>query len=238
MIRSDGRNYNVLRPITVQRGAMKYPQGSCLIECGLTRVLCSASIEEIVPPFLKGTQTGWLTAEYGMLPCSTQTRIPREKNSGRTQEIQRLIGRALRSICDVKSIGERTIRIDCDVLQADGGTRTASISGGFIALVEALALLKKQGVIKKIPVSAYLGAISVGIVKNTLLLDLNYEEDSRAETDMNIVMNSKDEFVEIQGTAEHGSFSKNVFDKMLDLAREGIHQVLEIQKKAVGEILS
>ncbi len=236
-MRRDGRDFNQIRKIEFKRNFIENAEGSCLIELGQTRVICTASVEESVPLFLRGKAQGWLTAEYGMLPRSTQTRISRERVSGRSFEIQRLIGRALRSIIDLTKLGEITIWIDCDVIQADGGTRTASIMGGFVALIDCLSKLKSSGRIREIPVYKYLGAISVGMVEGKLLLDLNYLEDSKAEIDMNVVMNSEFEFVEIQGTAERGSFSKNILDGMLDLAKEGIAKIIEEERRIFGDIL-
>ncbi|PIS33312.1 MAG: ribonuclease PH [Candidatus Omnitrophica bacterium CG08_land_8_20_14_0_20_41_16] len=238
MIRIDGRGADKIRKVNITRNYIKYPEGSCLIELGNTKVICTASVEETVPPFLKGTGTGWVTAEYGMLPRSCGTRIPRGKNSGRTYEIQRLVGRSLRTITEMKSLGGRTIWIDCDVIQGDGGTRTASITGSFIALVDAIARLKKDGKINEIPVKDYVAATSVGIVNGALFLDLCYEEDSHAEVDMNIVMTASGKFIEIQGTAERNPFSKDEMDKMLDLAKRGIEDLFSIQRKLVGDILS
>ena len=197
MARIDGRGFDKIRKVTITRNYIKYPEGSCLIELGNTRVICTASVEEVVPPFLRGTGTGWVTAEYGMLPRSCNTRIPRGKDSGRTYEIQRLVGRSLRSVTQMKDLGERTIWIDCDVIQGDGGTRTAAITGSFVALVDALAKMKKEGKISKIPVSDYVAATSVGILNDTLMLDLCYEEDSKAQVDMNVVMTGSGEFIEI-----------------------------------------
>ena len=238
MPRTDGRNPDQLRKIKIIKNFVKHAEGSCLIECGLTRVICTASVEENVPPFLKGKGTGWVTAEYGMLPRSTDTRMKREKTltSGRTLEIQRLIGRSLRGVVDLKQLGERTVKIDCDVIQADGGTRTASITGGFIALALALGKIKKQNLIDRVPLTDYVAAVSVGIYKGQPLLDLNYEEDSRADMDMNVVMVGSGKFVEVQGTAEKRPFSKNEMDRLLDLAGKGIRQLIEIQRKHVGKI--
>ncbi len=230
MQRNDKRDFDQIRDIKIERNVIKYPKGSCLISCGQTRVICTATVEESVPLFLKGSNTGWLSAEYGMLPASTNNRIPRDKKNGRVYEIQRLIGRALRSVINLKDIGERTIKIDCDVLQADGGTRTASITGGFIALADCLKSLKGDHLITKIPLSSYLAAVSVGIVEGNLLLDLNYQEDSSADVDMNVVANSKEEFVELQGTAEKGCFSRNLLNGMLDLSLKGIKQIIDIEK--------
>jgi len=237
MIRQDGRGLDKIRRVQINRNYIKYAEGSCLIELGNTRVICTASIEESVPPFLKGTGTGWVTAEYGMLPRSCHTRIQRGKNSGRTYEIQRLVGRSLRAICDMKPLGERTIRIDCDVIQADGGTRTASITGSFLALADALYKLKKGGLINKIPVKDFVAATSVGIVNGDLLLDLTYEEDSKAEVDMNIVMTGGGEFIEIQGTAERKTFNKDQTDKLLTLAKKGIEELVDIQRNLLKDIL-
>jgi ribonuclease PH len=194
-------------------------------------------VEESVPPFLKGTGTGWVTAEYGMLPRSCQTRIQRGKDSGRTYEIQRLVGRSLRAVTDMKPIGERTIWIDCDVIQADGGTRTASITGSFLALADALYKLKKDGLIKKIPVKDFVAATSVGILNGETLLDLTYEEDSKAEVDMNVVMTAEGEFIEIQGTAERKTFNKEQADQLLTLAKKGIAELIDIQKNLLKDIL-
>jgi len=237
MARIDGRNYDAVRKVRLTRDFISKAEGSCLIELGKTRVVCTASVEEKVPVFLRGKGTGWVTAEYGMLPRSTGSRRQRDRLSGRTFEIQRLIGRSLRSTVDMSYLGERTIWIDCDVIEADGGTRTASITGGFIALVDCLNKLKEENKISSIPVSAYLSAISVGIVKRELLLDLNYFEDSRADVDMNVVMNSKGEFVEIQGTAEKNSFSKKLLDNMLDLSKKGIDSLMDEQRKLLRDIL-
>lgn len=237
MTRNDNRGLDRLRKVTTTRNYIKYAEGSCLIELGNTKVVCTATIEESVPTFLKGSGTGWLTAEYGMLPRSCETRIPRDKTSGRTYEIQRLVGRSLRSVVDMKSLGERTIRLDCDVIQADGGTRTASITGSFIALVDALNKLKKEGLITKIPIKDFVAATSVGIVENSILLDLSYAEDSKAEVDMNIVMTGKGEFIEVQGTAEGKTFTKEQMDKLLSLAQNGIGQLIDIQKSLFKDIL-
>ncbi len=237
MARIDGRNYDAVRKVKLTRSFISKAEGSCLIELGKTRVVCTASVEDKVPVFLRGKGTGWVTAEYGMLPRSTDSRRQRDRLSGRAFEIQRLIGRSLRSTVDMSCLGERTIWIDCDVIEADGGTRTASITGGFIALVDCLNKLKEENKISSIPVSAYLSAISVGIVKRELLLDLNYFEDSRADIDMNVAMNSKGEFVEIQGAAEKNSFSKKLLDNMLDLSKKGIDFLIDEQRKLLRDIL-
>lgn len=233
-MRPDGRKNDELRPVKVTRGFIKNAEGSVLIELGNTRVICTASVEEKVPPFLKDQKKGWLTAEYSMLPRSTPTRTIRESTQGRiggrTHEIQRLIGRALRAIIDLEAIGERTIWIDCDVIQADGGTRTASITGAYIALVDAVKYLIKNGVIDKNPVKDYLAAVSVGIVNGTARLDLCYEEDSIAEVDMNVVMTGSGEFVEVQGTAEGKPFKKEILDNLLKLAETGISRLINLQK--------
>lgn len=236
MARSDGRKHNQLRKIKVTKNYIKHPHGSCLIESGDTRVICTAIVEEDVPPFLKNKNIGWVTAEYGMLPGSANSRIKRDKTSGRTQEIQRLIGRSLRSVVDTQKLGPRTVKIDCDVIQADGGTRTASITGGFIALALALGRIKKEGLIAEIPLIDYVAAISVGIYKGDLILDLNYEEDSQAQMDMNVVMTRKGKFVEVQGTAEREPFTKKELDRLTDLAEKGINELFLIQKQVIGSI--
>lgn len=239
MIRPNERLYDQLRPVRIIPGFLKHPDGSVLIEAGDTRVLCSAIVEEKVPPFLKGTGSGWVTAEYSLLPASTETRTQREatkgKISGRTSEIQRLIGRSLRAVVDLEMLGERTIWIDCDVIQADGGTRTASITGAFVALCLALKKLHEKGTISKIPLLDYVSAISVGKIDGVLLLDLEYSEDYRADVDMNVVMTGSGEFVEIQGTAEGVSFSKSELDEMLALANKGILELIALQKEVMGE---
>jgi ribonuclease PH len=237
MIRQDGRGLDKIRKVQITRNYIRHAEGSCLIELGNTHVVCTASIEESVPPFLRGSGTGWVTAEYGMLPRSCKTRIPRGKDSGRTYEIQRLVGRSLRAVTDMKLFGERTIWIDCDVIQADGGTRTASITGSFIALVDALSKLKKDNLINKMPIKDFVAATSVGILNGTLLLDLTYDEDSTADVDMNIVMTGKGEFIEIQGTAERKNFTKDQMDKLLALAAKGIEGLIDTQKKLIEDIL-
>ena len=237
MKRLDGRLPGQLRNIKVTKDYTKHAAGSCLIEFGDTRVLCTAMVEESVPPFLKNTGKGWVTAEYGMLPGSCPTRIRRNDSSGRTHEIQRLIGRSLRAVVDMSRLGERTVKIDCDVLQADGGTRTASITGGFIALALALKKLKNDGLLSDIPLKDYVAAVSVGMFEGKMLLDLKYEEDSNAEMDMNVVMVGKGEFVEIQGTAEKKTFSKKQTNELLNLAQKGIAELFVVQKKALGGIL-
>ncbi|MCX7793297.1 MAG: ribonuclease PH [Thermodesulfovibrionales bacterium] len=234
-MRPDGRKNDELRPVKITRGFIKNAEGSVLIELGNTKVICTASIEEKVPPFLKDQKKGWLTAEYSMLPRSTPTRTIRESTQGRiggrTHEIQRLIGRALRAILDLEAIGERTIWIDCDVIQADGGTRTASITGAYIALVDGVRHLIKNGIIDKNPVKDYLAAVSVGIVNGSPVLDLCYEEDSIAEVDMNVVMTGSGEYVEVQGTAEGKPFKKEVLDNLLKLAQSGIIKLINLQKE-------
>jgi len=236
-MRVDGRGDDKIRKVLITRNFIKYAEGSCLIEMGNTKVICTASVEMSVPPFLKGSGTGWVTAEYGMLPRSCQTRIPRGKDSGRTYEIQRLVGRSLRAVTDMKPLGERTIWIDCDVIQGDGGTRTASITGSFIALVDALHKIKKDGLISKVPIRDYVAAISVGKLNGSVLLDLCYDEDSRAQVDMNVIMTGSGEFIEIQGTAEREPFSKEQMDAMLALAKKGIEELFGIQRKLVGDIV-
>jgi ribonuclease PH len=238
MKRIDGRTGDELRPINIVLGYQSFAEGSALIELGQTRVLCSVSAEDRVPNFLKGQGTGWVTAEYAMLPRSTLTRTPRnispERQAGRNQEIQRLIGRSLRAVVDLAALGERTFTVDCDVLQADGGTRTAAITGGYVALVVALHNLRKRGTLSSIPLKGAVAATSVGIVGREVLLDLCYEEDFKAAVDFNVVMTDKGEYVEIQGTAEGKPFSKETVDSLLALATKGIKQLLKIQK----EILS
>ncbi len=237
MIRTDGRGLDKLRSVSIKRNYLKYPEGSCLIELGNTKVICTASVEESVPMFLKNSGHGWVTAEYGMLPRSCQSRIPRGKDSGRTHEIQRLIGRSLRAVTRMDKLGERTVWIDCDVLQGDGGTRTASITGSFIALADALHKIKQNGALKEMPIKDFVAATSVGIVGGDLILDLSYEEDSKADVDMNIVMTSKGEFIEVQGTSERNTFNKAQMDKLVDLAKKGIGELINLQKNALVEIL-
>jgi len=226
-----------LRPVKITRNYMKHAEGSVLIEMGDTKVICSASLEERVPQFLKNTGKGWITAEYSMLPRSTHTRTPRDsltgRGSGRAFEIQRLIGRSLRSVTDLSGFGERTIWIDCDVIQADGGTRTASITGAYVALVDAFRKMVKDGLIEKIPIKGSVAAISVGKVDGKVLLDLNYEEDSRAEVDMNVVMTGDGKFVEIQGTAEESVFTRREMDELTRIAQKGIKQLIRIQKNVL-----
>ena len=236
MSRPDGRKLNQLREVRITKGYITHPEGSCLIEFGDTRVICTASVEERVPPFLQNSGKGWVTAEYGMLPGSTNTRIKRDRaaGSGRTLEIQRLIGRSLRGVVALDKLGERTVKIDCDVIQADGGTRTASITGGYIALALALQKLKKQGVLEEIPLTDCVAAISVGLYKGEEILDLNYIEDSNADMDMNVVMMGNGEFIEVQGTGEGSSFSKKELDGLLSLAQKGIEELIKIQKEIIG----
>ena len=236
MTRIAGRSFDQLRKIKVTKNFVKHAEGSCLIEFGHTRVICTASVEENVPPFLKGKGTGWVTAEYGMLPRSTDTRMKREitLTSGRTLETQRLIGRSLRGVVDAEQLGERTVKIDCDVIQADGGTRTASVTGGFIALALALQKIKKQNLIGRVPLTDYVAAVSVGVHKGQPLLDLDYREDSSADMDMNVVMVGSGKFVEVQGTAEKKPFSKKEMDQLLDLAEKGIRELIKMQRKYVG----
>jgi ribonuclease PH len=237
MARRDGRAADKMRKVKITRDYIKYAEGSCLIEMGNTKVICTASVEESVPPFLRNSGTGWVTAEYGMLPRSCQTRVSRGKDSGRTYEIQRLVGRSLRAVTGMKEMGERSIWIDCDVIQADGGTRTAAITGSFVALVDALNSLKKKGLINRIPIRDYVAATSVGIVGGVAVLDLCYEEDSQAEVDMNIIMTGSGKFIEIQGTAERNPFSKEQMDKLLHLAKKGIKKLINLQGKLVGTLL-
>ncbi|MFZ7102277.1 MAG: ribonuclease PH [Peptococcaceae bacterium] len=240
MKRMDGRKNDELRSVRITPGYIKFPEGSVLIEMGNTKVICNATIEEKVPAWLKGQEQGWITAEYSMLPRATEQRNQREaskgKITGRTHEIQRLIGRALRSVINLKALGERTIWLDCDVIQADGGTRTASITGSYIALIEALKKLKQQGVYSRLPVTDWLAAVSVGKIKGEIMLDLAYAEDSQAEVDMNIVMTGKGKFVEVQGTAEEDPFAREELAEMLALGEQGIKQLIALQKETVGEI--
>lgn len=231
MSRNDGRKPNELREIKVTKDYVMHAEGSCLIECGHTRVICTATVEESVPPFLKDTGKGWVTAEYAMLPRSCTTRVRRTPISARSQEIQRLIGRSLRSVVDLEKLGERTIRIDCDVLQADGGTRTASITGGFIALALSIMKIRERNHLIQMPLTDFVAAISVGVYKDELLLDVNYEEDSNAEMDMNVVKVGCGDFVEVQGTAEGAPFSKTQMDALLDLASQGINDLIDMQKE-------
>lgn len=233
MTRIDSRSPTQLRPVRMTVDYLDYAEGSVLIEAGKTRVLCAASIEEKVPPFLEGKGQGWVTAEYNMLPRATHTRSPRERDgrvSGRTQEIQRLIGRSLRAVVNMNSLGPRTITLDCDVLQADGGTRTASITAAYIALHRACSLLVKRGLLSVHPVRTAVAAVSVGVVGNDILLDLCYEEDSHADVDFNVVMTAQHEFIEVQGTGEGGVFSRATMDSLVALAEQGISELLEIQK--------
>jgi ribonuclease PH len=235
--RLDGRAYNELRPITIIPGYQSFAEGSALIKLGKTHVLCSVSVEERVPSFLKGSGTGWITAEYAMLPRATVTRTQRDSAvghiTGRNQEIQRLIGRSLRAAADMAALGERTLTIDCDVLQADGGTRTAAITGGYVALYKAMETLKNMGVISAIPLKSAVAATSVGVINNDMLLDLCYDEDSRAGVDFNVVMTSKGEFVEVQGTAEGKPFSSQTLNDLVALAEKGIRQLFQAQQEVL-----
>jgi len=235
MPRADGRANHDLRPVSMATGYNKYAEGSCLIELGDTVVICTASVLPEIPRFMAGGQRGWVTAEYGMLPRAGSERTPRARlqTSGRTQEIQRLVGRALRAVVDLDALGERTITLDCDVLQADGGTRTASVTGAYVALVEALKRLRTDGVFAKLPTFDALAAVSVGVVSGEVVLDLNYSEDSMASVDMNVVMTGSGKFVEVQGTAEGMPFTRERLDEMLALAGEGIKQLLSVQKEAL-----
>jgi len=236
-MRLKNRANNETRSIEIIRNYTKHAEGSVLIKCGDTHVICNASIEEKVPSFLKGKNQGWVTAEYGMLPRSTSTRMSREssrgKQSGRTQEIQRLIGRSLRAIIDLNSLGERTIHVDCDVIQADGGTRTASITGSYVALCDAINPLLEKGVLETTPIKDEVAAISLGIKDGEVLIDLDYEEDSTCDTDMNIIMTGKGKFVEVQGTAEGEPFSKEEMNKIILLAEKGISKIIESQRDAL-----
>jgi len=239
--RTHARPVDQLRPTVLTPHYLEHAEGSVLIEAGRTRVICTASVEDKVPPFLRGAGKGWVTAEYGMLPRATATRNSREasrgKQSGRTQEIQRLIGRSLRAVTQLEALGERTVWIDCDVIQADGGTRTAAITGGFVALVLALQRLKERGTLKQIPVTDHVAATSVGIVKGTPLLDLAYDEDSTADVDMNVVMTGDGRFIEVQGTAEGAPFTRESHDTLLALAEAGIGELVSLQRELVGEFI-
>jgi ribonuclease PH len=238
-VRPDGRQPDELRPITFERDYTEMTHGSCLVSFGRTRVLCTASVDEDVPRWMRGRGSGWVTAEYSMLPGASPERIRREvkdgRPSGRTQEIQRLIGRSLRAVCDMRVLGERQILVDCDVLQADGGTRTAAICGGYLALHDACARLVQQGSMAANPLTAFCAAISVGIVDGAPLLDLPYVEDVRAEVDMNVVMTSEERFVEVQGTAEGMPFTRGELDSLLGLAESGIAEIIELQREMVAE---
>ena len=241
-MRSDGRGSAELRPTRLTPGFLVHAEGSVLIEVGRTRVVCSASVEDRVPPFLRNTGKGWVTAEYGMLPRATSTRTQREatagKVGGRTQEIQRLIGRSLRSVTRLPELGERTVWIDCDVLQADGGTRTASITGGFVAMVLALDRMRHAGQIKSIPIQDYVAATSVGVVDGIPMLDLAYDEDSRADVDMNIVKTGDGRFIEIQGTAEGPPFERQALDDLMALGDKGVRELVALQRTVVASLLA
>ncbi len=241
MARSDGRAYDQLRPVKIARNYIMHAEGSVLVEVGNTKVIVTATVEEKVPSFLKGSGQGWVTAEYGMLPRATANRNPREaargKIGGRTSEIQRLVGRSLRSIVDLKNLGERTVWIDCDVIQADGGTRTASITGAFVALADALDGLRRQGLLTGIPLRNFVAATSVGIVQGQgILLDLAYEEDSQAQVDMNVVMTGDGRIVELQGTGEQSPFTQEEMLELLALGERGVRQLVEIQQDALGDV--
>lgn len=238
-MRPDGRKWDELRPVNITRGIMKYAEGSALIETGETRVLCTATLEDRVPPFLKDTGKGWITAEYSMLPRSTRDRVTRDsvrgRIGGRSHEIQRIIGRALRSVVSLEKLGERAITIDCDVIQADGGTRTASITGAFVAMSDAVFNLVSAGMLEENPVVDFIAAVSVGIAGGSLALDLNYEEDSSAEVDMNVAMTGSGMLVEVQGTAEGKPFSKRQLTQMIALAEKGITELIAKQKEILAE---
>lgn len=238
LARVDGRGNDEIRPITITRNFNKYAEGSVLIEAGDTKVICTATVDDKVPPFLRGKGQGWITTEYSMLPRATEARNVREmlRPSGRTMEIQRLIGRALRSVVDLSALGERTIWLDCDVIQADGGTRTLSITGAFIALADAIKFLKENNLIETNPINNFVAAISAGIVDGERLLDLVFEEDCRAQVDMNVVMTDTGQIVEIQGTGEAFPFSREELDGLMDLAFKGISELIQIQKKLIIDI--
>jgi ribonuclease PH len=239
-MRTDGRAANQLRPVRITPGFISQAEGSVLIEVGRTRVICTATVEEAVPAFLRGSGKGWITSEYSMIPRATNTRTPREstlgKKSGRTQEIQRLIGRALRASIALEKLGERQIWIDCDVIEADGGTRTASITGAFVAMSIAINRLVASGKLTGTPVRSHVAAVSVGVIKGVPMLDLDYPEDSTADVDFNVVMTDRDEFVEIQGTAERFPFSSAALEKLLSLGRQGIAELVDLQKKILNSV--
>jgi ribonuclease PH len=240
MPRADERKNNELRTLKITKNYIKYAEGSCLVELGNTKVIVTASVEDGVPTFLRNSGTGWVTGEYAMLPRSCRSRVPREVSKGRlggrTHEIQRLIGRALRTVTDMTKLGERTIWLDCDVIQADGGTRCASITGSFVSLALAFGKMKKDGLIKSVPLSDYVAAISVGIINGETVLDLDYDEDSKGEVDMNIVMTGKGKFIEVQGTAEKKPFNKEDLNKLTALAEKGIQEIIATQKKVLKGI--
>ncbi|MCH7744511.1 MAG: ribonuclease PH [Chloroflexi bacterium] len=237
MTRNDGRALNALRPVSITLGAQAYAEGSVIVETGQTRVLCAVSVEDGVPRFLRGTGQGWVTAEYSMLPRSTLTRTPRSSaTGGRTREIQRLIGRSLRAIVDMDKLGARTLTVDCDVLQADGGTRTAAITGAYVALYQAVLGMLKRDDISEMPIKNAIAATSVGIVGDQVMLDLCYEEDSRAEVDFNLVMTDEGEFVEVQGTAEGKPFSRESLNSILTMAEKGIEQLFQAQKEVIDSL--
>ena len=239
--RQDGRRQDELRKVQITKDYIKYAEGSCLMEVGETKVIATASVEDAVPSFLRGQKTGWITAEYGMIPRSCKTRVRREVSKGspggRTHEIQRLIGRSMRSVVDMSKLGERTIWLDCDVIQADGGTRCASITGSFIAMALALEKMRRDGLIERVPISDYVAAISVGILDSVPVLDLNYDEDSKAEVDMNVVMTGEGKFIEIQGTAEKKPFDKKQMNVLLSLAKGGVEKLIGIEKKTLKGIV-
>jgi ribonuclease PH len=239
-MRHDGRTSQDLRPVTITRDYIEHAEGSVLIEVGKTKVICTVTVEEKVPPFLKGKGEGWITAEYGMLPRATgqrnQREVTRGKQGGRTMEIQRLIGRALRSVIDLRQLGERTLWVDCDVIQADGGTRTSSITGAFVAMVDAMRHLRSAGMINKLPITDYLAATSVGVVDGVPMLDLAYVEDSRAGVDMNLVMTGKGGIVEVQGTGEGGPFTRSQMDELMALAESGVQRLIAIQRASLGGV--
>ena len=238
-MRTDGRKADELRPVKITRGTMKYPEGSALIEMGETKVICTATIEESVPPFLRETGKGWITAEYSMLPRSTKSRNARDavrgRVGGRSQEIQRIVGRALRAVVNMDKLGERTIIVDCDVFQADGGTRTASITGAFVALTDAVQYLLRDGILQENPIIDFVAAVSVGMIDGKAVLDLNYEEDSKAELDMNVAMTASGLLVEVQGTAERKPFSKDELSQMINIAEKGILRLIAKQKEILAD---
>ena len=240
MSRADGRLWDQIRPTIITPGYQKFAEGSALIQMGVTKVLCAASLEERVPPFLRGQRKGWVTAEYSMLPRSTSTRTPRDRDtgrpSGRSQEIQRLIGRALRAATNLEALGERTVQIDCDVLEADGGTRTAAITGAYVALYQAMNMLVKDKVLPRVPLRGAVAAVSVGIQDDQLLLDLCYEEDFRAQVDFNVVLTDRGEVIELQGAAEAAPFRRQILEQVLALAARGVEPLFQIQREAIRSL--
>jgi ribonuclease PH len=236
LARGDGRSPSEMRPVSIERGFLRWPEGSALISVGMTRVVCSATVQDGVPPFLRGSGTGWVTAAYGMLPASTETRVPRERilAGARTQEIRRFIGRSLRAVITLWPLGERTIHVDCDVLDADGGTRTAAVTGAYVALYDALVRLQERELLGPWPLKDFVAGASVGLLQGNAVLDLTYAEDRQAEVDLNVVVTGCGEYVELQGTAEKTPFGRQALDDLLELASKGVRELVELQKKVLG----